>query len=177
MAELRKSREVAAIVQRYVAGGGALFAFVSETGDYGEVVGAPLAVEAVGKPTDRFNLASGEIAGVLPQLDKKKVDVKSKRALPELKKIAGPWKVIAFTQGRKDPRIVECGKREEGGYVALWLDDPSSFRGRLGGTVPKVEETRSKVEERILDWARFLMYRRYDKAGEQRRRAEAALAR
>lgn len=177
MAQLRKSREVAAIVQRYVAGGGALFAFVSETGDYGEVVGTPLAIEAVSKPTDRFNLSPGEVAGIIPQFDKKKMDVKSKRALPDLKKLApgGPWKVIAFTQGRKDPRIVECGKRQEGGYVALWFDDPSSFRGRLGGTVPKVEETRSKVEERILNWATFLMHRRYDKAGEQRRRLENAL--
>jgi hypothetical protein len=179
MAQLRKSREVAAIVQHYVVGGGALFAFVSQTGDYGEVLGAPLAIEVVSKPTDRFNLASGDIAGIIPQFDKKKVDVKSKRALPELKKLApgGPWKVIAFSQGRKEPRIVECGKREEGGYVAIWFDDPGSFRGRLGGTVPKVEETRGKVEERILEWARFLMYRRYDKTGEQRRRAEEALTR
>lgn len=177
MAQLRRSPEVAAIVQRYVTGGGALFAFVSETGDYGEVVGAPLVIEAVSKPTDRFNLASGEVVGIVPRFDKKKLDVKSKRALPELGKLApnGPWRVVAFTQGRKDPRIVERGKREDGGYVALWFDDPDSFRGRLGGTVPEVEETRLKMEERILLWARFLMYRRYDKAGEQRSLAEKAL--
>jgi hypothetical protein len=178
IAQLRHSPEVAAIVKRYVERGGALFAFISETGDYEEVVGAPLAIEATGKPTDRFTLAPGEIAGIVPRFDKK-VNAKSKRALPELAKLPSqaPWRVIAFTQGRKEPRIIERGKREGGGYVALWLDDPESFRGRLGGTVPKVEETRAKLEEHILDWARYLMYRRYDKGGNQRQHAEQALVR
>jgi curli biogenesis system outer membrane secretion channel CsgG len=178
MAELRRSPEVAPLVERYVKGGGALFAFVTETGDYGDVLGAPLVIEAASKPTDRFNLTPGEVPGVVPRFDKK-VDVKSKRALPELAKLApqGLWRVIAFTQGHKDPRIVERGKREDGGYVALWLDDPGSYRGRLGGTVSQVEEMRRKVEERILEWARYLMYRRYDKAGEERRQAEKTLLR
>jgi hypothetical protein len=179
MAQLRRSPDVAAIVERYVEAGGTLFAFVSETGDYGEVVGAPLVIEALSKPTDRFELAVGEVAGIVPQFDKKKMDVKSKRALPELSKLPprAAWRVIAFTRGRQDPRILERGKQDEGGYVVLWLDDPDSFRGRLGGTVPKVEETRARLEERVLEWARYLMYRRYDKTGEQRRRAEAALRR
>jgi hypothetical protein len=178
IAQLRRSPEVAAIVGRFVERGGALFAFISETGDYGEVVGAPLVIEAAGKPTDRFTLAPGEVAGIVPRFDKK-VGVKSKRALPELGKLSpqGPWRVVAFTQGHKEPRIIERGKREDGGYVVLWFDDPESFRGRLGGTVPKVEETRAKLEERILEWARYLMYRRYDKNGEQRRHAEQALTR
>lgn len=178
MAQLRKSPDVAAIVQRYVESGGALFAFVSETGDYGEVVGAPLVIEAMSKPTDRFELAAGDVTGVVPSFDKK-VDVKSKRALPELAKLPpkNPWRVVAFTQGRKNPRILESGKPDGGGCVVLWLDDPDSFRGRLGGTVPKVEETRANLEERVLEWARYIMYRRYDKTGEQRRRAEEALRR
>lgn len=179
MAQLRKSPNVAAIVQRYIESGGTLFAFVSEAGDYGEVAGAPLVIESLSKPTDRFELAAGEVAGILPQFDKKKMDVKSKRPLPQLAKLPArtPWRVIAFTQGRKNPRIIESGKQDAGGYVALWLDDPDCFRGRLGGTVPKVEETRAKLEERVLEWARYLMYRRYDKTGEQRRRAEEALGR
>lgn len=179
MAQLRRSLEVAAIVERYVEAGGTLFAFVSEAGDYGEVVGAPLVIEAVSKPTDRFELAAGEVAGLLPQFDKKKMDVKSKRALPEFSKHmpGASWRVLAFTRGRQDPRILERGRQDEGGCVVLWLDDPDSFRGRLGGTVPKVEETRARLEERVLEWARYLMYRRYDKTGEQRRRAEEALRR
>jgi hypothetical protein len=170
---------VAAVVERYIENGGTLFAFVSETGDYGEVVGAPLVIESVSKPTDRFELTAGEVAGVLPQFDRKKMDVKSKRPLPQLAKLPpkNPWRVVAFTQGRKNPRILESGRPDGGGCAVLWLDDPDSFRGRLGGTVPKVEETRSRLEERVLDWARYIMYRRYDKTGEQRRRAEEALRR
>src|SRR6185295_3631219 len=174
--QLRRSSETAAVVRRFVDNGGALFAFVSENGDYGEVVGAPLVVAAAGKPTDRFSLVPGEVGSLLPRFDKKKMKVKSRRALPELSSTAS-WRVIAFTQGRKEPRILERGKREDGGYVALWLDDPESFRGRLGGTVPQVEETRAKLEEHVLDWARYLMYRRYDKGGDQRRHAEQALVR
>jgi len=150
MAQLRRSPEVAAIVEQYVAAGGALFAFVAEAGDYREIVGAPLVIEAASKPTDRFNLAPGEVTGVVPRFDKKKVDVKSKRTLPELSKLSsrGPWRVIAFTQGQKGPRIIERDGRREGGYVVLWLDDSASFRGRQGGTVPKVEETRRNLEAR-----------------------------
>ena len=55
------------------------------------------------------------------------------------------------------------------------LGDPDSFRGSFGGTVPEVEKTRVTVEEHVMHWARFLMYRRFDKGGEQRRTAEALL--
>jgi hypothetical protein len=175
MARLRLAPELAAIVEDYVREGGALFAFISETGDYGCLVGAPLVIEALSKPTDRFDLAPGEVAGIVP-LFYRRVDVESKRALPELPKFSpGVWRVIAFTQGHENPRIIERGQREGGGYVALWFDDPGSFRDRLKGTVPKVEEARGKMEEHLLRWARYLMYRRYDKSGKQRRRAEQAL--
>lgn len=177
MARLRQSPEVAAIVDQYVKAGGALFAFLSEPGDYGKAVGAPLVVDSPRRPTDRFGLAPGDVAGVLPW-PHGKVGVPSKRALPEISTpLQGAWRVIAFTQGREAPRILERGRKEDGGYVALWLDGPDSFRDRQGRTVPRIEEARGRVEERILNWARYLMYRRYDKTGEQRRRAEQALAR
>jgi curli production assembly/transport component CsgG len=177
MAQLRKSPEVAAIVRRFVDEGGALFAFVAEMGDYGEVVGAPLVVEAVGKPTDRFTLAPGDVNGFDLQLAKK-VEVQSRRALPAVTKLSpqGPWRVLAFTEGREAPRIIERGRREAGGYVALWLDDPGSFCSPLGGTVPQVEAARAKLEGRILQRAKYLMVRRYDKGGAQRRKLEATLA-
>ena len=175
MARLRRSPELATIIEDYVKEGGALFAFVFETGDYGHLVGAPLMIEALSKPTDRFNIAPGEVAGVVPRFYRQ-VNVELKRALPELSKLPpGAWRVIAFTQGHENPRIIERSQRKGGGYVALWFDDPGSFRDRLEGTVPKVEETRGKMEEHILRWARYLMYRRYDKSGKQRRRAEQAL--
>lgn len=177
MAQLRKSPEVAAIVRRFVDEGGALFAFVAEMGDYGELVGAPLVVDAVGKPTDRFTLAPGDVKGFDLQLAKK-VEVPSRRALPAVTKLSpeGPWRVLAFTEGREAPRIIERGRREDGGYVALWLDDPGSFRSPLGGTVPQVEAARARLEDRILQRARYLMVRRYDKGGVQRRKLEATLA-
>ncbi|HSG40840.1 MAG TPA: CsgG/HfaB family protein, partial [Thermoanaerobaculia bacterium] len=159
MTQLRKSPEVAPLIEKYVAAGGALFAYISETGDYGGIIGAPLAIDSVSKPTDRFQLAPGQVTGIVPQFDKKKMDVKSKRALPEIAKLPpSSWRVLAFTQGQKNPRIIEYGRKEEGGYVALWLDDPDAFQGRLGGTVPKVQETRANLEERVMNWARLLMY-------------------
>src|SRR5262249_20323951 len=167
MAQLRRSREVSAIIDRYVQAGGALFAFVTETGEYRDVVGAPLNVVSKGRKTKLFGVSAGDVRNAVPTFEKK-VKVKSKRVLPEIKNEASEssWRVIAFTQGRKDPRLVERGKKTEGGYIALWLDDPSSYYGPLGGTVTEVEETRGKIEDRVLDWARSLMKRRYDKSGE-----------
>jgi len=178
MAQIRRSPEVAAIVRNYLQEGGALLAFVAEAGDYGEVVGAPLVIGTASDPTDRFELAPGDVSGFVPRLGRK-VEVRSKRALPELSRLPaqGPWRVLAFTRERQSPRIVERGERESGGYVALWLDDPSSFRGPRGETIPAVQEARAKVEERVLKWARYLMYRRYDKGGKQRQQAELELGR
>lgn len=173
MAQLRKSPDVAAIIGRYVEAGGSLFAFINETGEYGHVIGAPLLIERLSKETDRFEITPGQVRGIVPALDKK-VGVKSKRQLPELAAAPGSsWRVIAFSQGNKRPRIIERGSRTEGGYVALWLDDPASFQG----TVAKVEEMRANVEEHALEWARYLMYRRYDGTGDQSKRAEEQLAR
>ncbi len=175
MTHLRKSPEVAAVIQRYIASGGSLFAFVSENGNFEDVVGVPLTVEKLSKPTNHFDLAPGAVPGLALHFDKKQPNVKSKRPLPEIQHLDPSWRVVAFTEGRKEPRIIESGLRDKGGYVALWLDDPESFRGSFGGTVPEVEKARGTVEERILQWARFLMYRRFDKSGDQRRAAEALL--
>ena len=172
---LERSPETALIVSRWVHAGGALFAFVAGEGDYGEVVGSPINVESLSRRTRRFKLAPGEVGAVVPVLQKK-VKVK-KRALPELPDLPadGSWRVLAFTEGEDDPRILEHTSREQGGYVLLWLDDPHTFVGRLGGKVAKVEETRRRVEEHLFKWARYVMYRRYDKSGELRTRAEDAL--
>ncbi len=148
MAGLRRSPETAAIVRDYVKKGGALFAFVSEPGDYEEIVGAPLVIE----PPGRFSQKS-----------------------PSPKLPPGSWREIAFSEGREDPRALERGEKDSGGYVALWLDDPESFRDRQGRTAARIEEARGKVEERILKRAKYLMYRRYDKAGKLRRQAAEGL--
>lgn len=140
MARLRQSSELTSAIQDYVRKGGALFAFVSEPGDYGALAGAPM---VIGTPGQVLTMES--------------------------------WQMIAFTERRRAPKVLERGERKTGGYVALWLDDPSAFRDRSGKAVPKVEENRRKVEERILKWAKYLMYRRYDKTGKLRRQAEEAL--
>lgn len=149
MALLRQSPETVAVVQDYVKKGGALFAFVSEPGDYSVIVGAPLVIETPSKVLTKRPLLS--------------------KFPPE------SWRVIAFTEGRRAPKVLERGEKKTGGYVALWLDDPSTFRDRSGRAIPKIQETRGKVEERVLKWARYLMYRRYDKTGKLRRQAEEAL--
>ena len=174
MAQLRRSHEVSEIVERYVDAGGALFAFVSEKGDYRDIVGAPFALEK-GHKSKRFEVSEGDVQDVVPSFEKK-VKVKSKRVLPELKSAAPgkSWRVIAYSKAHSEPRLVERGKREEGGYVALWLDDPASYYGPLGGTVKEVEETRDKVEEHVMDWTHLLMKRRYDKSSEQAQPAAAA---
>jgi Curli production assembly/transport component CsgG len=175
MARLRQSSEDAAIVESYIRKGGALFAFVTEPGDYGAVAGAPLAIKSTGRPTNDFALSLGEVTGMLPWLEKK-ADAPSKRILPELVRFhPSLWRVLAFTRGRESPRVLERGRKEDGGYVVLWLDDPGSFRDSKGKTVPQVEEIRARVEEGVLKWARHLMYRRYDKGGKLRRQAEEEL--
>ncbi len=177
MSRLREQPEVAAAVGRYVTSGGALLAFISESGDYSALLGASLVVEAKGKRTARFEIAPGEVPPLALRNSKKKVRVKSKRVLPRFEKSngGGDWRVLAFTRGQSDPRIIERGPRGQSGYVAIWLDRPASFRGRLGGTVRDVEAARSAVEKRVLARARYLMYRRYDADGDERRRAEEAL--
>jgi len=54
MARLRGSPELSAMVQSYVEAGGALFAFLSEPGDYGDIIGAPLRIKSPSGPPDRF---------------------------------------------------------------------------------------------------------------------------
>ncbi|HEV7508930.1 MAG TPA: CsgG/HfaB family protein [Thermoanaerobaculia bacterium] len=164
MASLLKRTDTAAIVKSYIESGGSLFAFTAETGDYSQIVGAPFTIESKGRESNRFEIASGEVSGLALQLDKRKVKVKSDRIVPEVKGLGKPgtWRVLAFTSGRKDPRIVERGGRDQGGYVALWCERPDVFRGRRGGTVLEVEGVRAKTEKYVFDWARVMMFRRYD---------------
>lgn len=162
MVQLRRSPEVAGIIARYVASGGALFAFVSAPGDYREIVGTPLSIEEVSKATRRFELAPGDLSVPVQTSAKKKLKVKAKRQLPQRVDLTDSWRVIAYTKGGKGPRIIERGTRGQGGYVALWLDDPEAFRGRWGGTRAEVEQARSNVEEHVLKTARELMRSRFD---------------
>jgi len=169
MASLLQYPETAAVIQRYVASGGSLFAFTAETGDYTKIVGAPFTIEAKGRESDRFEIVSGDVSGLALQLDKKKVKVKSDRVVPQVKEVGKPgaWRVVAFTSGRKDPRIVEHGGRDREGYVALWCERPDVFYGRRGGTVPEVETIRAKVERYVFNWARTVMLSRYDDKRQQ----------
>ncbi len=166
MARLRRSPEVAGIFSRYVASGGALFAYVADAGDYRQVIGAPLAIEKLSKRTRRLDLAPGEVAGLIPKLKRREVKVKSSRALPEVADLSAPWRILAYTRKGRRPRIVDRGGQVEGGYAALWLDNPQAFRSRWGGTRPKVEETRGLVEDHIMQQARTLMRRRFDRSGQ-----------
>jgi hypothetical protein len=177
MARLRRAPEVAAIVERYVASGGVLFGFVSEAGDYRSISGAPLTIEAKGRKTNRFELAPGDVRGIEVRRQEKKVKIQGKHELPQLADLDPGWRVVAFTTGRKEPRIVERCDREKGGCTILWCDRPDSFHGWAGGTVPEIEAARTAVERHVLDWSRYLMYRRYDTGGDERRRAEQALMR
>lgn len=165
LARAREMPEVSAILTRYLAAGGSLFAFATEDGDYSRLLGSPLVLKADGKPTERFELAPGEVSGVALRVDNK-VKVKAKRVLPEAQRFdtAQTWRVLAYGKGRRDVRILEKGYRDQGGYVAVWLDRPAVFRGRWGGTVAEVEEARSRIEKYVMDWARSVMQRRYGKA-------------
>ena len=177
MARLRRAPEAAAIVERYVASGGVLFGFVSEAGDYRSISGAPLIVEAKSRKTNRFELAPGDVRGVEVRRQEKKVKIQGKHELPQLADLDAGWRVVAFTTERKEPRIVERCDREKGGCTILWCDRPDSFHGWAGGTVPEIEAARTAVERHVLGWSRYLMYRRYDTGGDERRRAEQALMR
>lgn len=164
MAQLRKSPEVAGILARYVASGGSIFAYVSAVGDYGPVIGSPLTVDRLSRPSRRLDLSPGEVEGLIPRFDRKEVKVKAKRALPEVENLPASWRTLAYTRQERRPRIIETAGRQTGsGYVALWLDDPQSFRSRWGGTRPKVEETRAGVEAHVLQRARAMMHQRFDR--------------
>lgn len=164
MVQLRSSPEVAGILARYVASGGSIFAYVSAEGDYGPVIGLPLRVDRLSRPSRRLDLSPGEVEGLIPQFDRKEVKVKAKRALPEVEELSNSWRILAYTRRERRPRIIETVGRQTGaGYIALWLDDPQSFRSRWGGTRPKVEETRAGVETHVLQRARAMMHQRFDR--------------
>lgn len=176
MRRIRENPEVAAIVRRYVESGGAVYAFISEPGEYGPILGKSLTIKE-GRKSRRFEVAQGDIPTVRLKMPKKKVSLKSRRPLlqPDLASDRN-WRIMAFTKERSGPRILEQGGREEGGYVAVWLDQPSLFQSRfLGNRLPAIEQTRATVEGHVVDWARFLMYRRYDSTGNERRKAEQIL--
>lgn len=160
MVQLRQSPEVAAIIAQWISDGGSLFAFVSSPGDYRDVVGIPLKIETLGKKTRRFDLAPGNVPGIV-QATKRKIKSKGRRQLPELTDLDRSWRVLAYTRDGKGPRIIERGTQGQGGYVVLWFDDPEAFRGRWGGTRPEVEQTRANVEEHVFRWSRDLMHTRF----------------
>jgi hypothetical protein len=60
-------------------------------------------------------------------------------------------------------------RREQGGFVAVWLDSLGAFRSRFKEErIPVVEEARGRMERYVLDQARAMMARRFDQAGELR---------
>lgn len=166
MVQLRREPEVAGILARYVASGGSLFAYVSAVGDYRQIIGVPLSIEKLSRrKTRRLDLAPGEVEGLIAKLARREVKVKAKRSLPEVADLSStPWRTLAYTRKGRRPRIIERGGQEQGGYVTLWLDDPLAFRGRRGGTRPKVEEARGRVEAHVMQQARNLMRRRFDRS-------------
>lgn len=175
---IRERPAVADLITRYLHSGGAIFAFALEEGWYENLFGESLKISGKAKKTRLFSLAPGEVAIDLDHFaEKKKIRVKSKRPQPhfEKKALGTDWRVVAYTKHRSQPRIVELGDDLLGGYALLWADEPEAFRNRRGGGSSAVARVRASVESRVLDWARFLMYRRYDSQGEKRRQAELAI--
>lgn len=178
MKRIRENPEVASILRRYVAAGGALYAFVGEEGDYGSIVGSPLYLKAVGK-SNRFEMTPGDVATVRFAVEKKKESASLRSGRPVLQPeqgLGGDWRVLGYAEGRKGPRVFERGDMAQGGYVAIWLDQPALFRSRvMGDRIPQVEAARAEVEKRVVRWARYLASRRYDETGEELRKARQAL--
>lgn len=176
-AEMADARTAATeVVRDFIEQGGALLTFASAGGDYQRVLGAPFALDDKPKRSTRFELSGGDVANVRLGTVAK-VEVASKRLLPQVKKdrLEGEWRVLAYTRGRKDPRILERGARDHGGYVLVWCDEPLALQGRKGADAPALRAARTEVARRALAWARYIMYRRYDATGEELRRAAQAL--
>lgn len=176
MRRVRENPEVASILQRYVAEGGALYAFVGEEGDYSSIVGSPLQLKVVDK-SSRFEMASGDVPAVRFAMEKESASLRSGRPVlqPE-QALGGDWRVLGYAQGRKAPRVFERGDKARGGYVAIWLEQPALFRSRLmGDRIPQVEKARAEVEKRVARWAVYLSKRRYDDNEEEIRKAWQAL--
>jgi hypothetical protein len=176
MSRVREHPEVASILERYVSAGGALFAFISKEGDYGSFLGGPLSLKAIER-SSRFDLSPGDVGEIYLMTGKAEIALSSDRAVlqPE-SSLDGSWRVLAYGQGSKRPRLFERGDQAQGGYVAIWLDQPDLFQSRFSGSrIPDVEAARADVEKRVLNWARYLAYRRYDEKGDALRRAKQAL--
>lgn len=167
--------EARALLKSYVTAGGALIAFVTSPGNYDSLLGAPLSVDEKRKRTKKFRLEPGTLK--LLELPEKKQKIRTKRAVPQfdLEGSNGAWRILAYGHRPEDPRILERGRRGEGGYVLVWGDNPAALKARKARRAPEIEWVRLQVADRAFDWARFLMYRQYDDLNQAKAEVEEEL--
>lgn len=190
---LRVLPEVTTAIREWVRNGHALLAFVTEVGDYTEILGAPLIVRK-SKRSRKLVLHPGSTDGV--GLDKKlKVKLAGKRSLAHLgkKQQALGWRILGYRKKAKKPCLLEHGDPAAGGYTMVWLEDSeiqprSTPAKKADGLLEEVWEwtkgvrqardqrelqtLKSNIKTRVLDWAEYLLYRRLNSDGEQLAEAE-----
>lgn len=173
---LRRFPEVRSVLAKYVETGGALVVFATEPGHYGPVLGVPLFIDEKRKRTRKLRLQAG--SPKVLDLPGEKQKVRRRRALPrfDLETSGDGWRVLAYGPRPEHPRILERGRRDEGGYVLVWGDHPRALTARKAQWARQIGEVRRQVADRAIDWARFLMYRQYDDLNQARGQAEEALA-
>lgn len=167
--------EVRSILAGFVETGGALVAFATEPGYYGPVLGVPLSIDQKRKRTRKLRLepGNGDLLA-LPEIQQK---VRRRRAVPrfDLDKSGNHWRVLAYGHRKGQPRILERGRRQDGGYVLIWGDHPGALEARHLKWARQIDQVRRRVADRAMDWARFLMYREYDDLNQAKTEAEEEL--
>lgn len=171
MQRLLKLPEAAKLVREYIDGGGAVYCFISQPGDFTSILGAPIALEPRKQFRKEVELRPGDVKQMTLDL---KLEFQLQREFPVMKVDkagTGPWRVVSYRKkGRKEPAILEKGDVATGGYVLVWLDALDQMPIH---TV--TDEALSSVEKRALMWAQYLMYRRLGPTSPQRTDAQSKL--
>lgn len=121
--------DAARVIRAWVDQGHALVVFVTEPGRYGSLLGAPLEVRGWPTYSSQLKLSPGLLRDLRLR---KKILLEDSRRLPKVRRkddaLAG-WRVLAYGNKKRTPRILERGGGGQGGYVLVWLDS-SNLRAR-----------------------------------------------
>lgn len=122
LSRLRVLPDAAAVVGRYVESGHALLAFITEPGDYQDILGVPLEIPRRARRSRKVAIRPGQVSGFA--LDQT-IELGASRVVPKVKEhkhLGSRWRVLGYAKKGKKPCLLEWASPERGGYVMAWLD-------------------------------------------------------
>lgn len=123
---LRVLPDAAAVVRRYVESGHALMAFITEAGDYQDILGVALEVPRRSRRSKKVTIRPGQVSGF--SLDQT-IELGASRPVPRVKEhkhLGARWRVLGYAKKGKKPCLLEWADPEQGGYVMAWLDSAAT---------------------------------------------------